>query len=348
MDYAEAAYHLQITVKLLSWFRSYSAKGDGRKLVVDDDGQIDDVEVQAFDAYLRGAWPSRNVPVGVTHELRREARGQCGCCAGPCSVLEEAHINRRGVEVEHYFQHPHNLILLCPTCHARYDSTTDKFINNEIIKHSKEVLLGRLMENVKTDIERARRVQTAAEELKAEWRARAGLSIDQRWEAGAVEFFDQTVVASGLRQLPVAGAVRVQSAADLKDGLAFLSGALAPTQPVTSSALDGYAEQVGVSLDPIEGDPWGWSPKEGECSRCGEAAMIEHAVCANCETSQYLDDEDQYHIDAHEDGGVRILTEDARGEKQAVRCDDCDSDHFTEIEYETYCSYCQHMVGKDD
>jgi hypothetical protein len=85
-------------------------------------------------------------------------------CGNPSDVMQQAHIDRYNMELRHYCQHPHNLMLMCRECHGRYD---DGLIRNEVVRHAKNQALARLMEDVDRDIaleEVMRRVERHAED----------------------------------------------------------------------------------------------------------------------------------------------------------------------------------------
>ena len=94
MNYTEAAYKLEITVPLLKWFTKYSPKRDGRKLNMEQNGEFSAEEIEKFNQYLWEEWPNEYVPIGIYLELKKEARGRCGCRQNSCSRLDAAHIKR--------------------------------------------------------------------------------------------------------------------------------------------------------------------------------------------------------------------------------------------------------------
>lgn len=166
VGYLEAAERFRYTPHLLKWFCRYAAKpGEGRKLLEVTEGNFHESELIDFERHLWRPWPTRYVPAGISAELKREASGVCVTCSAPCDVLEESHIRRKGIELEHYCQHPHNLLLLCPTCHRRYDGPSQQ-LDFETVRHRKEVAQGRLLAEVDRQVAIARAVSQLTAPLR--------------------------------------------------------------------------------------------------------------------------------------------------------------------------------------
>lgn len=246
MDFKEACHRLRITPTLLGWLTRYAAKGDQRKLREKSPGDFDMTEVDAFDAHLRTAWPSKNVPTGIETELLVEACGHCGLCGDPCEKLQMAHIRRKDVEVQYYFQHPSNLISLCGSCHDRYDDLKLKTVSLQVIEAAKERLVSRKMEAIDRDVERAKAVREAVEAAKVELMAKfslvTGTAPDNHvlWTAGAGDLL--TAATRG-----IFGSPRVVQGINLTsplDALATLSDSVSSSSHVTRAVLDGYAQEA--------------------------------------------------------------------------------------------------------
>lgn len=248
MDFKEACHRLRITPTLLKWFASYAPKSDGRKLRQQSGGNFDAAELNAFDAHLCAAWSSKNVPAGIEVELYVEACGHCGLCGNPCEKLEMAHIERKNVEVLHYFQHPKNLIPLCGSCHNRYDDLNLKAVSLEVIRRAKDRLISRKMESIDRDVERASAVRAAVEGAKAELSTKlfalTGSAPNNQllWSAGAVDLLSAAT-------LGVFGAPQTVPGISLgssSSSLAALSGSIGNvgTNQVTQAVLNGYAQEA--------------------------------------------------------------------------------------------------------
>lgn len=258
MDFKEASHRLRITPTLLKWFTSYSPKGDGRKLQQKAPGDFDAAELDAFDASLRTAWPSRNLPTGIEAELLVEACGHCGLCGDPCEKLEMAHIYRKDVEVKFYFQHPANLIPLCGSCHNRYDDLKLKTVSFEVIQAAKERLIARKMEAIDRDVERAKAVRELVEATKAEVAAKLSLltgampSNQTLWTTGAADL----LMAATRGVFGVPRLVHGLNLTSTPKSLATLSDSIDSTGNVTQALLDGYVQEASgqAAVAPSEWD----------------------------------------------------------------------------------------------
>ena len=105
--------------------------------------------------------------------------------------------------------------------------------------------------------------------------------------------------------------------------------------------VSSIEEKSEESLFMSSGDYY--EPVEGECIRCGGAALFD-AICNKC--GEYvLGDEDGESYSINEDGKLTQLNEpsDYYG---IVTCD-CGSDDL-EIHWHSLCSWCNHMASKDD
>lgn len=258
MDYKEACHRLRITPTLLKWFTKYSPKNDGIKLQEKVAGEFEIVELDAFDAHLRKAWLTSNVPAGIKSELFIEAYGHCGLCGAPCEKLQMAHVLRKDIEVKFYFQHPGNLILLCGTCHDRYDDPQLTAVSLEVIQAAKARLISRKMEAIDRDVERARAVRETVEGAKADLSAKLlALTGDvpsnlMMWSTGAANLLTAATVG-------VYGGPHVVPGIDLtspSESLSKLGGTIGTNGGVTQAVLDGYAQEATghVAAAPFEWD----------------------------------------------------------------------------------------------
>ncbi|MBA3547420.1 MAG: hypothetical protein H0T76_13115 [Nannocystis sp.] len=84
---------------------------------------------------------------------------------------------------------------------------------------------------------------------------------------------------------------------------------------------------------------------DGECGRCGEIALLENAYCEDCGVDVDIPGEPE--SVRREDGHVVVYFEGARGDSYALHCPECESTELS-FEFGVYCSYCEHMSGKDD
>jgi len=329
----EAAHRLRMTVKLLLWSKSYSPKRDQRKLAINRDGTIDEAEVQAFDAYLRATWTDKNPGSEIQREIDRESRGLCGLCLKHSDTTEAAHINRKDIELDHYCQHPHNLINLCADCHTRYDRL--RTLTNDQIRHAKEQLVARLMEDVDRDLEMhwSIRAYVAEHGPKLLSASVASLGFTQGLTQHA-----ESVVTGSVTRSPM-------TPTEVDTKLSFLSGSIEVQSPITSKLLSTYATSLKqgeppteVKLEELFDDPL---PRPGKCYRDGADTAMESASCTEC-------GEDAGH---HEitvprgDGTYELFDEEVRGDTAQVECE-CGSTAF-DVEFEALCSYCAHMADKD-
>lgn len=362
----EAAATLRISVRLLRWLSRYSPKKDGRKLSVTETGEVEEEEVRSFDAYLWEDWGTRYVPKGIEVELRVEARGHCGLCDRPCAQLEMAHIKRKGREISHYSQHPHNLLNLCGGCHNRYDSDGDNSIDLTVVQHAKERSLSVLMEAVMRDVELARASQLAIRENVAKEVARAlqelpALQIQS--PLPSPEFWaGQARVIFRVTELPEASGISptdVSTPAQFKDAVAQAAKFFEVNQPATSGVLNHYSQNVFSPDYPQQSEvPWDYlpeppEPRPHECQAgCGESAMIDVISCSACHKESWEASDDESYTAEYlvKDGSYRIWSSNdgPRGDThEAIECRDCGNDEM-EVEFGSFCSYHKHIFNKED
>jgi hypothetical protein len=343
MDYKEACHRLRITPALLKWFTRYSPKNDGTKLVEAVPGDFDRADLDAFDSYMRMAWRSKNIPLGIQAELRVEARGRCALCDDPCEKLQLAHIRRKGVEVNHHFQHPENLIPLCGTCHDRYDDPHLKEITLEVVCAAKERLTSRKMEAIDRDVERARMVREAVESVKVDLSAKlaalTGLPPDGStlWSAGAADLL--TAVAQGIFGGP--HSISAIDPTSPSDSLVRLRDSLEPPGAVTQAVLGGYAQEATGAFTDSEWDMIEYEPPEYECI-CGDLKDTVDYECLNCGHAG-----SNLEVPSRVEDGVPYY-EDARGDsEEPLSCEKCSSENLETSYPEQYCSRCRYKFEND-
>lgn len=334
VSYKQAAHELRVTVHLLKWFTRYGALGDKLEEV---DGQFDRDALSTFDAHLKGAWPDRRVPAGIQDELLREARGACVLCQKPCDVLEQAHVQRKGIEVQHYCQHPHNLVLLCPDCHSRYD-TVKRTVTYEAVQQAKNVAISRLMEDVDRDIHLATLATTSLEQL---------LGLDAQDFVPAER---RGLLHSFLVQLPTVALPdwHLRTVAQhLGDAAAIVNTSM----PVTGSVLSAYSDALETPLaarrEPSDAELWEVldQPRApGECDQCGASTEIEGGTCLDCDAdlSEFAGHE------AHESNeGWHVVYGDPQyGDRsELLRCPDCSSSNVA-LDFASTCGGCQHFADR--
>lgn len=249
MDYNEACHLLRVTPTLLKWVTRHTAIPGGWKLRESSPGEFQESDLRAFDKHLRDPWPSRSVPTGIYQELLVEACGRCALCSDPCDKLQMAHIERMNVEVAYYFQHPGNLVGLCGTCHDRYDDQNLTTVSLEVVRAAKERLVSRKMEAIDRDVERARAVRGAVEQVKAELSVSLAKltgsvgSPHSLWLSNPVKLID--AVTRGLYGQPsLAPGVAPTSA---EKSLQALSNSVT-NEPVTHAVVGGYIAEATGSL----------------------------------------------------------------------------------------------------
>ena len=140
----EAAILLKMSPNLLKWFTSYAPKyQDNRKLkCVNRDGDLfySPKDLLEFDQFLSEPWPSKarvarpNVPSGIEEEIKSESNFRCAICdhtQGTIAHIDPIYNSKNN--------HPHNLIYLCPNCHALYDKK--KGLTRKQIQNLKDDIL---------------------------------------------------------------------------------------------------------------------------------------------------------------------------------------------------------------
>lgn len=328
----QAAHRIRMSVKLLKWFASYAVLG--KKLLIVD-GMIDEADLSAFDQLLWGPWRDRSVPEGISHELKREARGRCTIC-GDVGPLEEVHIKRRKKELDHYCQHPHNLTLGCPTCHTRYDSG-DPSLPMDVIATCKEEAQQHHMREVDADIAMTEAVAKIVAPHAAKLR-----------EAGR-SFWAESIGAQAVRDFsaivaPVTGSAAAPATSKTAiDRLGFMSGSLASDYPLTAatfeSLIEGETDQgvVWQKLDADETEPW-------MCMYGDEIALVENAICPKCDEIDYSKhNEPTQSVERDKDGlGVIAHFEDAQGRSYTPSCKKCGRSPL-HYEFQRLCGYHEHM-----
>jgi len=347
LSYKEAAHRLRMTIRLLKWFESYAAKDDNRKLQFAG-GLIDEKHLVSFEANLRAAWSSRRVPSGIKKELLLEAAGKCALCEEPCEHPEEAHIDRKDEELPHYCQHPHNLILLCASCHGRYDRGS-KTLTNEVVRKRKDLLLSRLMEDVDRDIALAKVAEHAISEVHrvlAIGSGRPDPTSNKYWTALTGSLF----ASSGSTPTEM---LATPSSSELPEKLQQAGELLVDTMPLTSGTLRASAERLGSAttfIPPTEADTWDYieaEPVAGQCLRCEQQTPLEGYTCLNCEHSG-VDHHGEVPCFVDRDTSPpRVEFEDARGESYSLTCKKCESEDL-EFEFQSLCDYCRHVSEKDE
>lgn len=345
MDFKEACHHLRIMPQLLKWYGSYAPKPDGRKLQQVRSGEFDQSELDAFDKNLRTAWPTRSVPVGIERELLIEACGLCPLCQQPCEKPQTAHIRRKDVEVAFYYQHPENLILLCGTCHDRYDDPRLKSITLDVVLTAKDRLVSRKMEAIDRDVRLARGLRDAVEAMKSSIRAElSGLASNSLlWQRdGGLLVRAAASSLAGSTASPIL-------LSDEPLTLASLSASLQPTQQVTHAVLDGYAmEATGSAPEaPPEWDLIEAGRAEYECIVCTALKDTVDYDCQDC--GHFGSNTDPPDGVEENDLGIMVpVYSDARGDSYRLACEECESENL-EVSYpESLCSACSYRESKDD
>ena len=331
LTYKEAAHRLRMTVKLLHWCTQHSIKGDDRKLFEAEPGKFEECELNEFNAHLHSAWNTRYVPAEVKRELQREARGQCGMCDATNDCLEMAHIDRKDNELSYHCQHPHNLMLLCPNCHSRYDMHGGT-ITNAAVRHRKDQLLQRLMMDVDADIELGRAVEREVESLRKKLGSLSEVDIGKVFRTiaeghGPNEGFDDVL------------------------GVISLNGETSSSQPVTTAILKGYENEAMDGDRYVPGSEWEHIediPEPGWCLRDRSPTPISEYWCEDCdhtgyESSEPVDiiiNEQGYRVPVIEFVGIG-----GRYEVEPLVCEECGGSAL-EVSFESLCSYCSHMWDK--
>ena len=311
LDFTEAAHRVRMSVKLLKWFSSYSVLG--RKLVFTN-GAIDEADLLAFDGHLWGPWPNRNVPTGVSEELQREAMGRCTVCLQGGAVLEEAHLQRKTKELLHYSQHPHNLTLVCPNCHARYDRG-DSMLTPDVLHTAKMAAQQRHMEGVDRDVARARATAAFYEQLRAIGRSEQ--------MPGLVTGVNTTVPP--LPELPPKVAAEF------------------PVTAATIESLRGGPASNGSVWDRIDPDsstPW-------MCLHGDDVSLVDYAQCPKCDHEDFRKNYETPSFAEFADDGAEVVAYFGDEDESTPTCQNCGHSplHYTFV---GLCSYHEHSHDRDD
>jgi Zn finger protein HypA/HybF involved in hydrogenase expression len=345
VDYNVAAHRLRMTPRLLKWCTSYAPRSDKRKLaeVAPESGTFDELELAALDAHLRSDWGTKSVPSGIRLELSLEAKGTCGLCKMPCDKLEAAHVDRKDIEVAFYFQHSHNLLLVCPTCHARYDDLGLKGLTNEVVRQAKLERLNDLMRAVDDDVTRARAVELAVEEAKAA----VNTSLAAFFGTTAASALWRLAPGQLLKAAADSAHLDAPPTLDPADGLQLLSGSLTGST-VTGAVLDGYAMEASGTQPYTPGDEWEHmeaEPDEGTCT-CGNTTELDQYECEECGHVGF-NDNPPAHVARNTDGFLVPSYEDFSGDSEELRCEKCKSGRIN-CSFNEFCSACQHQSERDD
>jgi hypothetical protein len=84
---------------------------------------------------------------------------------------------------------------------------------------------------------------------------------------------------------------------------------------------------------------------EGRCKRCGNEALRD-VVCSECSTP-VVAAIDEGGLEERPDGTFVIPDLTGHGHDEELQCSECKSKKLT-VEYWEYCSWCEHMLSKDD
>lgn len=341
LTYNEAAHKLRMTPTLLKWFTGWAPRRDGRKLLEVRPGEFLESELDAFDAHLRQDWGNDYKPVGIRQEIGKEAKGTCGLCENACDKLDAAHIDRKGSEVDYYFQHPHNLLLVCRNCHGRYDDPKLKGLTHQVVRQAKTNRLNALMSSVDADVARARSVEEGVEAIKREARERFSLLASQPdtllWHLAPGDLLRATGSSVDLGTL-------LSLSADA--ALRHASGSLS-NEPVTAAVLDGYAAEASGEDGYKPGSEWQFidaQPDEGYCW-CGEISELAEYSCEDCGHTGFNVDP-PVAVVANSAGFNVPVYEDQRMDREELRCEKCGSTHIA-CSFNEYCSRCEYKRPKD-
>ena len=338
LNYDEAAHRVRMTPTLLKWCTKYAPRRDGMKLAFAPDGTIDEQDLTSFDAHLRADWGDKYVPTGILEELKREALGRCATCPDT-QPLDGAHVNRRKHEALHYYQHPHNLLLMCKNCHGRYDSMKDPTLTHAVISHRKGVLQSGLLEAIDREIHAAREV----EKLIAPFRASLAF-------AGSLSFWSGAPGAAAYQQLSMLSGslgAPVPTPSTGAQRLLALSSALAPQYPLAAAKVASLFDGLGTDTETWEhlddGEQETWLCSRGD----GAIAMVESARCPNCdeETGECYNEEP---VAVERQGDLLVAYfHDGHDDTYTPSCPSCGNSPL-DFTFQSLCGYCEHMTGKND
>ncbi len=332
LDYTQAAHQFRMTPMLLRWFAGHAPRQDNVKLKFDAQGTIELLDLRSFDEHLKEDWGNRYVPQGVRYELEREACGVCVVCEKN-EPLEEAHIERKGREAKFYFQHPHNLALLCANCHSRYDKN-DQTLTFAVVRARKELRQKRMLAAVDMDVAMA----TAVENLIAPMRKLFSTQGFTFWNSAPG-------VATAQQLAVVTGSVGADTAQNnvTSEWLTNLSSSLAEDHPITSakvaSLLNSPAEDADVWERMRE-------PEEpGMCLFGDTHALVDSAVCPECEQESYEGTNEEPASVELVDGQVVAYFHTADGGVYTPECEHCGHSPLA-YEFQRLCSYHMHQADK--
>jgi HNH endonuclease len=129
LDEFRAAALIGMSPELLRYLTSHQVKWKDKRILTvaqknDETFYFEESELKAYDAWLRGPWPSEKgkrppLPHPIRDEIRLEANLECALCKSSGQAGEAAHI----VPVaKSKSNHPHNLIWLCANHHTKLDN----------------------------------------------------------------------------------------------------------------------------------------------------------------------------------------------------------------------------------
>ena len=145
--------------------------------------------------------------------------------------------------------------------------------------------------------------------------------------------------------------VKAELSTKLSEVVASFKISIGAVGDVTRVVLDTYEQEAaGRSARPAE--LWDfvpdYAPEEHECSRCGAGALVESAMCCNCEHEVYFREE--LSVERKPDGSYRVhvpipaQVKDDVGQTEILKCVECGSD--VDVNFDSFCGYCRHMADK--
>lgn len=309
----EAAHYLRMTVDLLEWFSRHDPKSDGRKLVPDVDGRYSRANLDDFNEHLWDQWPTKYVPAGIATELQREARGMCVVCRAPSDFLEQAHINRMGCERATHSQHPHNIALLCPTCHTRYDNSRGA-LTLATVQHAKQNALSALMESVDRDVVLQRLLTEVYDRFRT---GLAGSSETLRDACNLVKAFIPDIERRARDPLGVLQVI-VKELATTHPRTVVTARSILETQAQTRM---GWGSPSGV--------------RRGHCANGdGNPAILEEWRCADCGERGFV------YAQPFSVNGGRVLNVFMEEDADPIECSNCESNESLKYTWSETCDAC--------
>ena len=253
--------------------------------------------------------------------------------------LQCAHIDRKDHETTYYFQHPHNLLVMCENCHGRYDSMKDPSLYHDVVKHRKIVLQHELLIAIDGQVAVAKQTEAIIAPIRSLLSAQG--PAFWRAAAGAVAYGQLANLSGSLGVAPPPPAAGTAQ-------LYALSASLAPSQPLAAAKVASLVSGLGTDaeawdhLDDGETEPW-------LCDRGdGAYALVESAECPKC--GEQVDiaqaGEEPTNV-AREDGQIVAYFDDGRDDTFTPECPQCGHTPL-DFSFQSMCSYCEHMTGKDD